>query len=240
MTTQTAVLIETLTALGAEVRWASCNIFSTQDDAAAAIVVGPGTYSRPRRRAGVRRQGRDDRGVLGLHRPASSRGTASTAPRSSWMTAATRPCWSTRASRPRRRARCPRRSRRRTRPTTLEVEAHAGSAAPLPGRRPDALHAHGRRHRRHERGDHHGRAPPGPDARARRAAVPRDQRQRLGHQVQVRQQVRHPPLASRRPQQGHRRADGRQDRVRVRLRRRGQGRGRGAARPGRPRRDLRG
>ncbi|GID95739.1 adenosylhomocysteinase [Amorphoplanes digitatis] len=42
MTIQTAVLIETLTALGAEVRWASCNIFSTQDHAAAAIVVGPG------------------------------------------------------------------------------------------------------------------------------------------------------------------------------------------------------
>src|SRR5271170_5741497 len=41
MTIQTAVLIETLTALGAHVRWASCNIFSTQDHAAAAIVVGP-------------------------------------------------------------------------------------------------------------------------------------------------------------------------------------------------------
>ncbi|MCW2762600.1 MAG: adenosylhomocysteinase [Marmoricola sp.] len=41
MTTQTAVLIETLVALGAEVRWASCNIFSTQDHAAAAVVVGP-------------------------------------------------------------------------------------------------------------------------------------------------------------------------------------------------------
>jgi adenosylhomocysteinase len=42
MTIQTAVLIETLVALGAEVRWASCNIFSTQDHAAAAVVVGPG------------------------------------------------------------------------------------------------------------------------------------------------------------------------------------------------------
>jgi len=42
MTVQTAVLIETLSALGADVRWASCNIFSTQDHAAAAIVVGPG------------------------------------------------------------------------------------------------------------------------------------------------------------------------------------------------------
>lgn len=48
MTVQTAVLIETLTALGAEVRWASCNIFSTQDEAAAAIVVGEGTPEEPR------------------------------------------------------------------------------------------------------------------------------------------------------------------------------------------------
>ncbi|NLZ58288.1 MAG: adenosylhomocysteinase, partial [Corynebacterium sp.] len=47
MTVQTAVLIETLTALGAEVRWASCNIFSTQDEAAAAIVVGQGTPEEP-------------------------------------------------------------------------------------------------------------------------------------------------------------------------------------------------
>ncbi|MET1036139.1 MAG: adenosylhomocysteinase [Arthrobacter sp.] len=48
MTVQTAVLIETLTALGAEVRWASCNIFSTQDEAAAAAVVGDGTPEDPR------------------------------------------------------------------------------------------------------------------------------------------------------------------------------------------------
>ena len=41
MTVQTAVLIETLVALGADVRWVSCNIFSTQDHAAAAVVVGP-------------------------------------------------------------------------------------------------------------------------------------------------------------------------------------------------------
>jgi adenosylhomocysteinase len=47
MTVQTAVLIETLTALGAEVRWASCNIFSTQDHAAAAVVVGQGTQEEP-------------------------------------------------------------------------------------------------------------------------------------------------------------------------------------------------
>ncbi len=49
MTIQTAVLIETLTALGAEVRWASCNVFSTQDHAAAAVAVGPdGTPEKPR------------------------------------------------------------------------------------------------------------------------------------------------------------------------------------------------
>jgi adenosylhomocysteinase len=49
MTVQTAVLIETLVELGAEVRWASCNIFSTQDHAAAAVVVGPhGTPEEPK------------------------------------------------------------------------------------------------------------------------------------------------------------------------------------------------
>src|SRR4029453_5548727 len=48
MTIQTAVLIETLVSLGAQVRWVSCNIFSTQDEAAAAVVVGPqGTVERP-------------------------------------------------------------------------------------------------------------------------------------------------------------------------------------------------
>src|ERR1700721_4148280 len=49
MTIQTAVLIETLVALGADVRWVSCNIFSTQGHAAGAIVVGPnGTIENPR------------------------------------------------------------------------------------------------------------------------------------------------------------------------------------------------
>ncbi|MET1074081.1 MAG: adenosylhomocysteinase [Umezawaea sp.] len=48
MTVQTAVLIETLVALGADVRWVSCNVFSTQDEAAAAVVVGPdGTPEEP-------------------------------------------------------------------------------------------------------------------------------------------------------------------------------------------------
>ena len=50
MTVQTAVLIETLTELGAEVRWSSCNIFSTQDHAAAAVAVGPDPVLRRRNR----------------------------------------------------------------------------------------------------------------------------------------------------------------------------------------------
>jgi adenosylhomocysteinase len=61
MTIQTAVLIETLTALGAEVRWASCNIFSTQDHAAAAIAAdGIAVFAD---------QGRNPGRLLGLHPP---------------------------------------------------------------------------------------------------------------------------------------------------------------------------
>ena len=61
MTIQTAVLIETLTALGAQVRWCSCNIFSTQDHAAAAAIAETGVPV-------VRVEGRDARGVLVVHR----------------------------------------------------------------------------------------------------------------------------------------------------------------------------
>jgi adenosylhomocysteinase len=60
MTIQTAVLIETLAALGADVRWVSCNIYSTQDHAAAAIAAGRHSRCSP--------QGRDAHRVLGLHR----------------------------------------------------------------------------------------------------------------------------------------------------------------------------
>ena len=69
MTIQTAVLIETLVDLGAEVRWASCNIFSTQDHAAAAVVVGPkGTVDNPQGVPVLRLERRDARGVLVVHR----------------------------------------------------------------------------------------------------------------------------------------------------------------------------
>ena len=75
MTIQTAVLIETLVALGAEIRWVSCNIFSTQDHAAAAVVVGrDGTAGGPAGRAGVRLEGRDAGRVLVVHRPGAALG----------------------------------------------------------------------------------------------------------------------------------------------------------------------
>ena len=68
MTIQTAVLIETLTALGAEVRWASCNIFSTQDHAAAAVVVGPeGTPEDPQGVPVFAWKGETPGGVLVVH-----------------------------------------------------------------------------------------------------------------------------------------------------------------------------
>ena len=94
MTVQTAVLIETLMALGAEVRWASCNIFSTQDHAAAASPP-PGFRSSPGR-------GRRWRSTGGApSRPSPGKGT--TAPTCSWTTGATPRCWSSggRSARPR-------------------------------------------------------------------------------------------------------------------------------------------
>jgi adenosylhomocysteinase len=68
MTVQTAVLIETLTELGADVRWVSCNIFSTQDQAASRGG-GPGReHERPEGHPGLRLEGRDPAGLLVVHR----------------------------------------------------------------------------------------------------------------------------------------------------------------------------
>ena len=72
--------------------------------------------------------------------------------------------------------------------------------------------AQGRRDHRRDRGDHHRRAPPEGDERQGHAAVPRHQRQRLGHQEQVRQPLRLPRIAGRRHQARHRRDDRRQGR----------------------------
>ena len=239
MTVQTAVLIETLVALGAQVRWASCNIFSTQDEAAAAVAVGPtGTVDAP---AGVpvfAWKGETLEEYWRLHRPhlrLVGRGLRRPQPHPR-----------------RRRRRDPARAQGRR---VREGRARFPDAAPGDSEEYrivlDTLRASLARdpqrftrmaegsHRRH-RGDHDGRPPPVRARGIRRPALPGDQRQRLGHEVEVRQHLRHPPLAARRPQPRDRRADRRQGRVRRRLRRRRQGRGRGAARPGRARHRRRG
>ena len=236
MTVQTAVLIETLVALGAEVRWASCNIFSTQDHAAAAVAVGPeGTVEHP---AGVP--------VFAWKGETLEEYWWCTQQILDWGTTARRPaqrpehdprrrrrrhaCCSTSASRRRRPARRP------TRPPPRARAAHRlRGAQRLAGQEHRPLDPDRRRDQGRHRGDHHRRPPSLRDDEGGLAALPGHQRQRLGDQVQVRQQVRLPPLAHRRHQPRHRRPHRRQGRGRLRLRRRRQGLRRVAARPGRPR-----
>ena len=118
MTVQTAVLIETLTELGADVRWVSCNIFSTQDHAAAAVVVGRpetgGTVAAPKGIAGLRVEGRDAARVLVVHGRGADVARRHRARRSSSTTAATPPCSCTRRRSTRPAARC-----RRSTPTAI-------------------------------------------------------------------------------------------------------------------------
>ena len=237
MTVQTAVLIETLVSLGADVRWVSCNIFSTQDHAAAAVVVGPhGTAGGAAGRAGVRLEGRDARRVLVGHRAAVQ------VPRR--VGRDRRPEHDPGRRRRRHAARAQgRRVRedrrgahgRRRRPVGLRgVPGHPRHPPSRPRRGPAAVDPRGERHPRRHRGDHHRRPPALPAGRAGSAAVPGDQRQRLGHQEQVRQRLRHPALADRRHQPGHGRPHRRQGRGGLRLRRRRQGQRRRARRAGRP------
>ena len=222
MTIQTAVLIETLVALGAEVRWASCNIFSTQDHAAAAIAEagipvfawkgetleeywwctdqaltwpdGDGPNM-------ILDDGGDATLLIHLGKEYEAAGAV--------------PDPATRRQR-----------RAPDHPRDAHAHAERGPAEVDQGRRLDQ----GR-----DRGDHDRRPSPLPVRRPGQAAVPGDQRQRRGHQVEVRQPLRLPPLAGRRHQPRDRRHDRRQGLRRARLRRRRQGlRGR-AARPGRPR-----
>ena len=222
MTVQTAVLIETLVALGAEVRWASCNIFSTQDHAAAAIAA-----------AGIP--------VFAWKGETLEEYWWCTEQALTWPDAdgpnmilddggdATLLVHKGVEFEARRRGPRPRVRR------LGGVPDHPRDADPLARGRPAALHEDGRRDHGRHRGDDDRRPPPLPVRRDRRPAVPGDQRQRLGHQVEVRQPLRLPPLADRRHQPRHRRDDRRQGRGDLRLRRRRQGLRRLAARPGRPR-----
>ena len=210
MTIQTAVLIETLVALGAQVRWCSCNIFSTQDHAAAAIAeAGVSVFAwkgetleeywwcTEQALSWADGEGPnmilDDGGdaTLLVHKGVEYE-KAGAVPD-------------------------PAAGRERG------AADHPGHAAALAGGRLGSLHADGPGHPGRDRGDDHGRAPALPVRSDRAAAVPGDQRQRLGHQVEVRQPLRLPALTDRRHQPRHRRDDRRQGRRRLRLRRRRQG-----------------
>ena len=235
MTIQTAVLIETLVELGADVRWVSCNIFSTQDHAAAAVAVG-----RPETGGTV----------------ANPKGT----PVFAWKGETLEEYWwcTERGARVARRQRpdADRRRRRRRdaagaqgrrvrevrqgsgvqrREGSGRVGRHPRDDSPVDREGQGALDAPRVVAARRQRGDDDRRAPSLPDDGSGHAALPRDQRQRLGDQEQVRQHLRLPPLAAGRSRARDRRHAGRQGRGGVRLRRGRQGLRAGAARPGRAR-----
>ncbi len=235
MTVQTAVLIETLTSLGAEVRWASCNIFSTQDHAAAAVVVGPhGTPEEPKGVPVFAWKGESleeywwaaEQMLTWPGEPANmilddgGDATMLVLRGAQYEKAGVVPPAEDDDS------------------AEWKVFLSAG-AHPLRDRQ-DQVDQDRRVGQGRHRGDHHRRAAALPVRRGRRPGLPGDQRQRLGHQVQVRQQVRHPALADRRHQPRHRRADRRQEGPHLRLRRRRQGLcggGEGPGRSGRRHRD---
>ena len=226
MTIQTAVLIETLKALGADVRWASCNIYSTQDHAAAAIAAA-GTpvfaikgeslkdYWDYTHRifewadGGTPNMILDDGGdaTLLIHLgPRAEKGDTA----------------------------------------FLDKPPQRGRGSPLRGdqgaaeeQSPAGTTRNAEVDPRRHRGDHDRRAPPLPDGQGRQAAVAGDQRQRQRHQVEVRQPLWLPRIAGRRHPPRHRRDDGRQGRDGRGLRRRRQGLGRLAAQRRLPRDGLR-
>ena len=240
MTIQTAVLIETLVDLGAR---------SALGELQHLLHPGPRgrrDRGRPHRHARgargcsrVRVEGRVARGVLVVHRAGAALARRRRSRFARTQHAARR--------RRRRHAADPQGCRVREggqgpRPLDRRQRRVRGDprCARPPARRAAEAVARGRRERegRH-RGDHHRRAPPLPDARSGHAAVPGDQRQRLRHEVEVRQPLRLPALADRRHQPRHRRDDRRQGRGRVRLRRRRQGLRAVVARPGCARGDHR-
>ena len=237
MTIQTAVLIETLVDLGADVRWVSCNIFSTQDHAAAAVVVGRpesgGTAANPQGHAGVRLEGRDAGGVLVVHERSADVARRHAARRRSSTTAATRRCCCTRASSSRRPGKVP----------AFNAENEPEEWGVILDLLRKELDGEPERAGRKVAADMRGVSEETTTGvhrlyqmmESRHAAVPGHQRQRLGHQEQVRQHLRLPPLARRRPQSRHRRDARRQGRGGLRLRRSRQGLRAGAARPGLPR-----
>ena len=164
MTVQTAVLIETLVALGAQVRWASCNIFSTQDHAAAAIVVGPDGTPSTRRRPGLRLEGRDARGVLVVHRAGRCAGPDGTGPNMILDDGGDATLLVHKGAEFESAGAVP----EPTEPTTPRSTRSSSSCCSRSIAEDDSRWTeHRRRHQGRHRGDHHRRAPALRDARAR-------------------------------------------------------------------------
>ena len=199
MTIQTAVLIETLVALGAEVRWASCNIFSTQDHAAAAVVVGPeGTPEEPRGVPVFAWKGETLEEYWWCTEQALRWPDAEAGPNMILDDGGDATMLVHKGAEYERGGRGARSGERRVR----GVPRLSGSAAALAGRGPAALDEDRGGHQGRHRGDDDRGAPALPARRDGRAAVPGDQRQRLGDEVEVRQPVRLPSFADRRHQPG--------------------------------------
>ncbi len=219
MTIQTAVLIETLVELGADVRWASCNIFSTQDHAAAAIAASGvpvfawkgetlEEYWDCTWKALVNNEGKgpqlvvDDGGdvTLLIHKGYELEEG------DDWVNSPS---------------------------GSHEEGGHQGFAEEGPRRKPVHLPRDREGLARRFRGNDHGRASSLQAAQPGQAARPGVQRERHGDQVEVRQSLRLPPFAGGLHQPRARPDDRRQGGGGVRLRRRGQGQRAIAPRPGR-------
>ena len=177
MTIQTAVLIETLTALGADVRWASCNIYSTQDHAAAAVAAAgtpvfavkgeslPEYWEYTHRifewsDGGSPNMILDDGGDATLLMHLGSQAESNPAVLNH--------------------------------PTNEEEEVLFAAIKKRLAQSARLVQQDRQRHSRRDRGNDHRRAPPLSDAEGRPAPVPGDQRQRQRHQVEVRQSLRLP------------------------------------------------
>ena len=213
MTVQTAVLIETLADLGADVRWVSCNIFSTQDHAAAAVVVGRpetgGTVAAPKGTPVFAWKGETLEEywwctVEALVWPDGA-GPSLIVDDGGDATLFVHKACGVREGRDGARVQCRQGSRGVGRHPPDHRARAQGESRPLD----DGRQGHPRRQRR----DDHRRASPLPDDGSGHAALPGDQRQRLGHQEQVRQHLRLPPLAAGRPRPRHRRHARRQGRA---------------------------
>ena len=197
MTIQTAVLIETLNALGAQVRWASCNIYSTQDHAAAAIAAGgtPVFAVKGETLAEYwdythRIFEWPDGGAL-QHDPGRRRR-----------------CDAAAASRRQGGEGCIAHRRARQRGGAIPVRRHQGEAQ----NRSQVVFDPARQDQGRDRRDHHRRQAPVSDGEGRASGVSGLQRQRFGHQVEVRQSIRLPRIPGRCHQARHRCHDRRQSR----------------------------